>query len=79
MIMKTSPRLSRRHVRDLQRTLHILTGVALLAHAYAGPMLGSGFTVAVQWVVVPLAIGSGVALWRWPRIAARLRRAAERD
>jgi hypothetical protein len=67
------PRVSRRRVRDVQRATHLLAGAALLALVYAGPALGPAFTAAVQWVVLPVAVASGIALWRWPRIRAALR------
>jgi hypothetical protein len=77
--MPTSPqRPSRRRVRDLQRAAHLLAGAALLALVYAGPVLGPGFTAAVQWVVLPVAVASGVALWKWPRIRSALRGRASR-
>jgi hypothetical protein len=68
------PAANRRRSRDLQRAAHLLAGIALLAFAYAGPALGPAFTAAVQWVVLPVAVASGIALWKWPRIRAALRR-----
>lgn len=68
-----SPRLTRRQVRNLQRTGHLVAGIALLASVYAGPILGPGFITVVQWVVVPLVIMSGIALWKWPWIRTMLR------
>jgi hypothetical protein len=67
------PRVNRRRARDVQRAAHLLAGVALVALVYAGPALGPAFTDAVQWVVLPLAVASGIALWKWPRIRSALR------
>lgn len=67
---KTSPR----RVRQRQRVAHLLAGAVLLAYVYAAPALGPGFTAAVRWVVVPVLVISGVALWQWHRVRAALRR-----
>lgn len=66
-------RLTRRHVRNLQRTGHLVAGAALLIYVYAGPILGPGFIAVVQWVVVPVVVLSGIALWKWSRIRTMLR------
>lgn len=73
MTTAAPPRTSRRRVRDRQRVAHLVAGAVLLVYIYLGPALGAGFTAAVQWVVVPVAVGSGVALWKWPRIRTLLR------
>jgi hypothetical protein len=66
------PRVSRRRVRDVQRAVHLIAGAALLALVYAGPALGPAFVATVQWVVLPVAVVSGIALWKGPRIRAAL-------
>lgn len=66
-------RPTRRQVRDLQRATHLLAAGALLAYVYAAPLLGPGFVATVQWLVVPVVVVSGVALWKWPRLRAVLR------
>lgn len=71
--MSAPPRPSRRQVRNLQRTTHLVAGAALLAYVYLGPLLGDGLTATVQWVVLPVLIGTGIALWKWPRIRRRMR------
>lgn len=73
MTTAAPPRRSRRQVRDLQRISHLVAGALLLAYIYGGPYLGAGFTAAVRWVLVPVVVGSGVALWKWPRIRSMLR------
>lgn len=75
MTTSTPPRgPTRRRVRDLQRTGHLLAALLLLAYVYLAPILGPGVTAAAQWVVVPVLVGTGIALWKWPRIRSRLRR-----
>ena len=65
--------VSRRQVRDLQRVAHLVAGVLLLAYVYLAPTV-DGVVWLVQWVVVPVGVLSGIALWKWPRIRARLAR-----
>lgn len=64
----TARRSDPRRRRALQRAAHLVTGLALLAELYAAPLLGTGFTSVVQWVLVPVVITSGVAMWQGPRI-----------
>jgi len=66
-------RPTRRQVRDLQRAVHLLAALVLMASVYAAPLLGAGFTAAVRWLVVPALVISGVALWQWHRLRTRLR------
>lgn len=67
------PRLTRRQVRDLQRAAHLVAGVVLVGCVYAGPLLGAEFLAFVRWVVIPVLVGSGITLWKWPRIRTMLR------
>jgi hypothetical protein len=73
-VTRVNPTRPRRRVRDQQRAAHLVAGVLLLLYVYLAPALGAGFTGVVQWVVIPVAAGSGVALWKWPRIRTLLRR-----
>lgn len=73
MTATVAPRRTQRHNRDRQRFAHLLAAVVLLAYIYVGPSLGAGVTAAVQWVVVPVLVVSGVAMWKWARIRAMLR------
>ena len=59
---------SRRQQRSLQRAIHLITGVALVAQFYATSLPGSGFTTAVRWIAVPMVVTTGVAMWQGPRI-----------
>lgn len=70
----TSRRNTPRQVRDRQRIAHLLAGAVVVAYVYAAPVLGHGVTSAVRWVVVPVLVLSGIALWRWHRVRAALRR-----
>jgi hypothetical protein len=64
---------SRRQQRSLQRAIHLVAGMALLAQLYGSSVLGAGFTAAVQWVVVPVVVATGVVMWQGPRIRRWLR------
>ena len=64
---------TRRQVRTLQRSTHLLAAAVLLVYVYAAPHLGAGFTATVQWLLVPVVVASGVALWKWPGFLAMVR------
>ena len=64
--------LTPRRVRFLQRLVHLVTGVALVAYVYATPPPGSNLTFGIRWLV-PFVIASGLALWQWPRVRRYLR------
>jgi ABC-type uncharacterized transport system involved in gliding motility auxiliary subunit len=62
-----------KRVRARQRAAHLVTGFIVLVAVYAGPLLGGAFTAVVQWVVLPVLVLTGVALWQWPRVRRVLR------
>lgn len=55
-------------IRTLQRRLHLLAGLALVAFVYATPAADSPLAYGVRWVAVPLLVGSGIAMWQQPRL-----------
>lgn len=69
----TTRRPTPRQVRHRQRITHLLAGALLVLYVYAAPVLGTGFTMAVRWLVVPILAISGVALWQWHRVRAARR------
>ena len=74
--MKTYAAPSRptgKQVRSRQRAAHLAAGVLVLVAVYAGPMLGPAFAAAVQWVVFPALVLTGIVMWKWPRIRRMLR------
>ncbi|MGD9529177.1 hypothetical protein [Pseudonocardia sp.] len=73
-----TPRRCRARLRDRQRVLHLVAGIAVLIAIYAGPLLGPGFVAIVQWVAIPVVVASGLALWKWPRIRVVLRARSRR-
>lgn len=68
-----------RRTRDLQRVVHLATGVALLAYVYAGPPPSSGLAVAVRSFLLPVLVLSGIAMWQWPKLRRRLKRRGARS
>ena len=59
--------------RVLQRFLHLVTGVAILAHLYLAPALGSIPDLAVRWLAAPALVLSGLVMWQGPKIKRRIR------
>jgi hypothetical protein len=72
----TRPRPTGKHLRTRQRAAHLVTGVIVLVAVYAGPLLGPVVTAVVQWVVFPVLILTGIAMWKGPRIRRMLRERA---
>jgi hypothetical protein len=66
--------MSARQTRKIQRILHLLSGVALLAFVYLTPNPGSAASDVVRWLVFPLLAATGIAMWQWPRIRRLQRR-----
>lgn len=62
-----------KQVRARQRAAHLVTGAIVLMAVYAGPLLGATFAAVVQWVVLPVLVLSGMAMWQWPRVRRALR------
>ncbi|WP_020500882.1 hypothetical protein [Sciscionella marina] len=77
--MKITPRKPRgRRQRSLQRAVHLTLGLFLLVELYLSPLLGPGFTTTVQWLVAPVVVASGIAMWKGQRIRHALRARAAR-
>jgi hypothetical protein len=62
-----------KQVRSGQRAAHLAAGLLVMVAVYAGPMFGPGFAAVVQWVVFPVLVLTGIAMWKWPRIRRMLR------
>jgi thiosulfate reductase cytochrome b subunit len=75
----TAIKLSNKRVRDLQRAVHLLGGLLVMASIYP-PLAGRSMLDAlVQFVVIPVLVVTGLAMWQAPRLRrllARLRPAA---
>ncbi|MCG5219471.1 hypothetical protein [Streptosporangium sp. KLBMP 9127] len=66
-----------KQIRTIQRAVHLAAGLAITGHIYLAPPADSPAHAAIRWVIVPVLLASGVAMWQWPRIR-RLIRAKER-
>lgn len=62
------PRVSNKHARDLQRAVHLVAGLLIVAYLYTPIRDLPIVLVVVQVVVVPVLAASGLALWQWPRL-----------
>lgn len=72
--MATSqPKRKRRSPRSLQRLVHLIAALPILAYVYVTPPADSLATIAVRFVVLPLVVASGMVMWQWPRIRKALR------
>lgn len=65
---KTAGRGGPKRTRTLQRGLHLFTGFVIVVYIYATPSLGSAMAAGVRWLVLPVLVMSGVAMWQWPRL-----------
>ncbi len=63
-----------KRTRTLQRGLHLFTGAAIAVYIYVAPELDSAVAAGVRWLVLPLLVLSGVAMWQWPRLRRLVRR-----
>ena len=74
---RSGRRLTPKRVRYLERLMHMITGTALVTYVYLTPGPDSAFTVGIRWLV-PIVIGSGMAMWQGPRVRRYLRRRGAR-
>lgn len=58
--------------RRLERAVHLAAGVVLAAYVYLP--LGDALADLIRWVVLPILVFSGLAMWQM----ARIRRAINR-
>ena len=70
-------RITPRRMRMLERSMHSITGTALVAYVYATPAPESAFTVGIRWLV-PIVVLSGIAMWQGPRVRRYLRKRGAR-
>jgi hypothetical protein len=73
----TQRRIGPRQARILERSVHLVTGLVLVAYVYATPPSDSALTAGVRWLL-PVVVFSGVAMWKGPRLRRYLRRRAAR-
>ena len=66
----SSGKLSGKQVRDLQRIVHLVSGLLVGLYIYTPLADVTAFSLLIQLVVVPVLVAAGMAMWQ----AARLRR-----
>ena len=64
---------SNKRVRDVQRFVHLMGGLLLVAYIYTPLGDQHAFEALVRFVVVPGLVGTGMAMWQLPRLRKRLR------
>lgn len=64
--------MSPRTVRRAERAAHLVWGVAIAAYVY--DMLPAWGEPVLRWLVIPAAVGSGLAMWFAAPIRKVLRR-----
>ena len=67
-------KLSGKQVRDLQRIVHLVSGLLVGVYIYTPLADVTAFSLLVQLVVVPVLVAAGMAMWQM----ARLRRVLTR-
>lgn len=62
-----------KRLRDLERALHLVAGVTLLAIAFT-PLGEGAVGQALRFVVAPVLVTSGILMWQHARVTRFLRR-----
>lgn len=73
-IQRPRLQIGARQIRDLQRLVHLLTGVLLIAFVYLPFDRGSPVGDGVRFVAFPVLVLSGVLMWQWPALRRFARR-----
>ena len=61
-----------RQQRKLERAVHLAAGAIVAAYVYLP--LGDAMADAIRWAVLPVLVGSGLAMWQMARIRRALKR-----
>ena len=64
----TTGKLSGKQVRDVQRIVHLVSGLLVGAYIYTPLADVSAFSAFVQLVVVPVLVAAGMAMWQMARL-----------
>ena len=71
---RSTSRPTQRQIRTGQRGVHLVAGALVVAYVYAAPELSDTALAVVRWLVLPVLVLSGLALWQWTRVRRALRR-----
>lgn len=73
----SGPKISNKRQRGVQRAVHIVAGLMLGAYVYV-PLVGGPVpqfaAAAMQFVIFPAAVATGVLMWQLPRLRRLLRK-----
>ena len=73
----SKPKVSNKRQRDMQRAAHIAGGVMLGAYVYV-PLVGGPVpqfaAAAMQFVIFPAVVATGVLMWQLPRLRRLLKK-----
>ena len=61
-------KLSGKQVRDVQRIIHLVSGLLVGAYIYTPLADVPAFSALVQVIVVPVLVGAGMAMWQMARL-----------
>ena len=67
-------KLSGKRVRDLQRIVHLASGLLVGVYIYTPLADVPAFSALVQIVVVPVLVAAGMAMWQMARLRKLLAR-----
>jgi hypothetical protein len=62
-----------KRTRTAQRGRHLFTGLVLIVYMYAVPVTDSPLAAVIRWLVLPLLVATGLAMWQWPRLRRLVR------
>lgn len=66
--------MSNAQIRNVVRIAHLLVAGFMALFIYSPLRLDGTFTFVVQFIVVPVAVISGLVLWQQPRVLKLVRR-----
>ena len=62
-----------KRTRTAQRGVHLVTGLVLVVCVYAVPVVDSLLATVIRWLVLPVLVATGLAMWQWPRLRRLVR------
>jgi hypothetical protein len=62
-----------KRTRTAQRGVHLLTGLVLAVCVYADSATNELVEGVIRWLVLPILVATGLAMWQWPRLRRLVR------
>lgn len=66
-------KVSNKRMRDIQRVVHLVGAVLLLAYIYSPAGDALAFERVIQAAVIPILTLTGILMWQLPRLRKMLR------